>query len=323
MPILPFNFSSRGIGPIRTAEDAAGFGLPVLASIIEFEPAPGRRLPAEVYTEALDAYRRLAEVVRTPDFNVRGRAIVVAGASSGSGCTTTARNLASLLAQNGRKALVVDCNPRRVARRRPGDGTTSTGFAGLLTNQLMRPSSTLQDTSEPSVKLVPAGSTAGSRETLLRSTRLPLVISSLREVTDYVILDAGSLPEDLGLLTRLADAALLLFRSGRTTRKDALAAASQLLDASPEVYGVVLNRAPVATPTGAVDVEQPLEDAAEEDDFAETVPMAKARADQPDELSVQELLMELEAVMTAMRAVGRPSEDPRVREEEATAAAKH
>jgi Mrp family chromosome partitioning ATPase len=313
MPLLPFRFSSRGIGPVRTAEDAAGFGLRVLASIIEFEPAPGHRLPDKVYAEALDAYRRLAEVVRTPDFNVRGRAIVVAGASSGAGCTTTARNLASLLAQNGRKAVVVDCNPRRVARRRPGDGTASTGFAGLLSNQLLRPSSTLQDTTEPGVKLIPAGSTAGARETLLHSTRLPLVVGSLREMTDYVILDAGSLAEDLGLLTRLSDAALLLFRSGRTSRKEAAAAATQLIEANPEVYGVVLNRAPVTVATVAESVESMV---------AEVDEAVAVMEEEPSELSVEELLAELEEIMASMRAVGRPADEEATEsEEEVTSAA--
>ena len=172
MPRLPFNFSSSRSGPLRSVEDAVALGWPVLGSIAEFESKAGVRLAGWDQNDALEVYEPLAEAVRLPDFHVRGRAIVVASAPGGAGGTTTARNLASLLSRGGSDTILVDSNPKRVAPRRPGDGTSSRGFAGLLMNELMRPEDALTDTKNAQLKLLPAGSAASDTDDQLRSPRL-------------------------------------------------------------------------------------------------------------------------------------------------------
>lgn len=96
MPRLPFNFSSLRNGSLRSVEDAAALGWPVLGSIAEFESQAGARLAGWDRNDVLEADKPLAEAVRLPNLHVRGRAIIVASAPGGAGGTTTARNLASL-----------------------------------------------------------------------------------------------------------------------------------------------------------------------------------------------------------------------------------
>ncbi len=299
MPRLPFNLSSRPVGPVRTIDDAAQFGLPVLGSICEFEAQPGGHLPDEAHDEALEAYERLIGVIRMPDFHVRGHAIVVASVPGGSGGTTIARNLATLLSQGGSRTIVADADTRRVARRRAGDGTASSGFGGLLVNRLMRSGNALIDTDDARLKLLPAGRIAGPADDLLKSSKLPRVVDRLRELADYVIFDAGSVTNDLRQLTRLADVTLLVLRSGRTSRKAAGSAADRLRDATPNLIGFVLNQAPVAMMAPAVEAPPSRVEAAAE--------APDARADRL-EIAVDELLANLEAAVSLVRELRTPAQ---------------
>jgi Mrp family chromosome partitioning ATPase len=279
---------------IRSIGDASALGLPVLGSISEFDPKPGARLPGEEYPEALESYHRLTDAVRAPEFHVRGRAIVVTSALPGAGKSTTAKNLATLLARGGSKVILVDADLNRVARRRPGDGTSSSGFAGLLVNQLMRPGNALVHTMDLRLKLLPAGSVTGSAEALLLSPRLPRVVEGLRELADHVIFDVAPVSDSLANLTREADVTLVVLRAGVTARKQAQRAVGTLREANDGLLGIVLNRAEavVAAPVGELKTS-PVEEAAE----------LPAATEQRLEIAVDDLLADLEGALRLIRDI--------------------
>jgi Mrp family chromosome partitioning ATPase len=304
MPKLPLSLFRRRSGALRSIDDAAQLGVPVLASISSFEPRPGARLPGDAYPEALEAYQRLTEAIRLPDFHLRGRAIVVTSVSRGAGRSTTAKNLATLLARGGSKAILVDADLNRVARRRPGDGTSSSGFAGLLVNQLMRPANSLVGTLDARLKLLPAGSVAGAADALLQSPRLPRVVDGLRELADYVIFDLAPVDRDLTRLTRQADVTLLVLRSGTTSRGDAARAIATLQGANHGLLGTLLNR--VAAPQ-TEETPVPVEEAAE----TEEAPEKRL------EIAVDELLADLDAALGLIRGLrGSPEAESVERAEE-------
>jgi capsular exopolysaccharide synthesis family protein len=308
MPNFPFFPLTRRRGVLRSIDDAAQLGVPVLGSISSFEPRPGARLPDERYPEALEAYQRLTEKLRLPDFHLRGRAIVVTSVERGGGKSTTAKNLATLLARAGGKTVLVDADLNRVARRRPGDGTSSSGFAGLLVNQLMRPANSLVHTMDMRLKLLPAGSVAGPADALMESTRLPRVVEGLRDLADYVIFDVAPVEKDLTHLTRLADVILVVLRSGSINQKDAARAIATLRESNNGLLGTVLNRAPVV-----IAAPQPELEATPAEEAAELPEETGKRL----EIAVDELLADLEAAVSLIRDLRQvPSEDDEGAEEE-------
>jgi len=303
---LPFDFFTRRASVVRNLDDVSALGLPVLASISKFDPRPGARLPGEDHPEALEAYRRLIDAVRAPEFHLRGRAIVVTSAEPGAGKSTTAKNLATLLARGGSKVILVDADLRRVARRRPGDGTSSSGFAGLLVNQLRVPSNSLVHTMDPRLKLLPAGSVTGTPDELLRSTRLPLVVDALREMADHVVIDVEPATRELLRLTRIADVTLIVVHAGGSSKR-ASHAVSTLREANAGLLGIVLNRAPVLVTAPRIEGSLPVVGA------AVPVPEAPedAAAEAPHErlvIAVDELLADLEASLRLIRDIRQVSE---------------
>jgi len=292
----PLEFFRQRRQNVRSIDDASQFGVPVLGSIPAFDPHPGTRLPGTGFPEALEAYNRLAEVVSRPAFSVYGRTIIVTSSCAGEGKSTLAENLATLLASSGNRVIFVDADVRSVTRRKPGDGTSSSGFAGLLVNQLMRPGNALQETANPRVRLLPAGSIATSPDTLLQSSRLPRVVDGLRDQANYVIFDVAPVSPGLSDLTRLADVTLLALRSGVTNREDAARAVAILHESAGGLLGIVLNRAPVV-----ISAMQPA--------LTEAVaapPADPARAEKPLEIAVDELLADLEESLRLIQRLRNP-----------------
>jgi protein-tyrosine kinase len=306
MPILPFNLSRRS-GFVRNIDDATTLGAPMLGSISSFEPRPGARLPGKAYPEALAGYLKLTDAVKGPDFHARGRVIVVTSAEPKAGKSTTAKNLATLLARGGSKVILVDANLSRVARRRPGDGTTSSGFAGLLVNQLRVPSNSLVHTMDARLKLLPAGSVAGSPDTLLQSTRLPIVIDTLRDIADHVVIDAEPVTHDLLHLARLADVTMVVIAAG-SSRKRAARAISMLRGANSGLLGIVLNRAPELVMAPQPEKRLPVAEVAK-GTIAEPERDEKAAVSQERlVIDVDKLLANLEASVKLIRDIRRVHE---------------
>jgi Mrp family chromosome partitioning ATPase len=298
MPRLPFSFPFRNRGAVRDLEQAISLGLPVLGAIRAYEPEPGSSLPGERFPEALASYGRLADLITVPEFHVRGRAIVVTSAESGSGKPSVAANLATLLARRGSKVVLVDADLRLAARRRAGDGSTSSGLAGLLVNQLRTASSAVVHTLEPKLKLLPVGSVTGTPATLLRSPRLPLVVDQLRDLADHVIFEAPSVlawQESLDLV-RLADVTLLVIEMGRTRLSAARLTAAKLRSAGAGELGVVLDRAPNWIIAPEVERPQPRMS-------ARASQVAAAATPERLELAVGDLLADLEDALKLIRSI--------------------
>jgi Mrp family chromosome partitioning ATPase len=313
MPKSPFTLFSRGSGVVRDLEHATSLGLPVLGAIRVHGTEANSSLPDENSPDALDAYRRLVDLIRVPDSHVRGRAIVVTSAESGGEKSSVALNLATLLARGGSKVVLVEADLRMAARRKVGDGTLSSGFSGLLVNQLRTASSAVVHTMEPKLKLLPVGSVTGIPTTLLRSPRLPLVVDQLRTLADHVIFEVPSvLAWDEGLhLVHLADMTLLVVETGKTSRSAARHAAAKLKEATLGTLGVVLDRAPAWVAALGVPLEPPVE--------IRTVrpsPVVMDALEAPAEashhrleLAVGELLADLEDALTLIRSIRRRSSD--------------
>lgn len=296
----PLEFLRQRRQPVRSIDDAAQFGVPVLGSIPAFDPHHGTRLPSSEFPEALEAYNRLAEVVSRPAFSAYGRTIVVTSSCAGEGKSTLAENLATLLASSRYHVILVDADVRSVTRRKPGDGTSSSGFAGLLVNQLMRPGKTLQGTPNPRMRLLPAGSIASSPDRLLQSSRLTRVVDGLREEADYVIFDVAPVSPSLSDLARHADVTLLALRSGVTSREGAARAVAILRESAAGLLGIVLNRAPVV-------LSVPRSEPHTHSIMAH--PARPSLAETPLAISLDELLADLEESLRLIRRLRQGSAD--------------
>lgn len=230
---------------IRTPDDLAklGSGLPLLA-IVPVDPPPDHRALAISKPDdpAVESYRALRTNVQFLGFDQNTQVIEVTSAISGEGKTTTASNLAVVLAQTGSNVVLVDADLRRPRLHRV---FAVDGGHGLTNALLGEPLDANLQVVGGNLTLLASGPVPPNPSDMLSGKRMAAVVEQLKSHFDYVIIDSAPvLPVSDGVaLSRHVDGVLLVSHAGRTSLPQLRQALMNLEQVSGPVLGFVLNRA--------------------------------------------------------------------------------
>src|SRR5215212_1343477 len=240
---LPGGIASRDAGATLGAAEA-----PTRAGgFVTFDVSPSRvephliavSQPRSAYTEQ---YRNLRTKVLQAGERMQMRAIVVTSAGIAEGKTLTALNLAWLLAQTeGVRALVIDSDLRRPCATDYLGIEAQGGLSEVLGGQLRLEDAIVR--LEPSgLHLLPGGRPRDDVAELLSGPSYERILSEVRRMFDYIIIDAPPLGifTDANVLMSRADGGILVVRAGKTR----YSTVDKLLEQMPKerLLGVVLNR---------------------------------------------------------------------------------
>jgi capsular exopolysaccharide synthesis family protein len=196
--------------------------------------------PLSLFSEQLRALRTALDA---GEARRSGRVIAITAARPGEGKTTLTVALARALAVSGVAVLAVDGD----ARQPSFDAVFSTGGAPGLTDVLaglaMLDDAICHD-SRTGLHIMPGGTQTADAISLFLSPVLAGLLAQLRERYDVILLDvppAFALAE-ARILARLADAALLCVRWGRTPSRVVLAAIQLLRESQVNLIGAALTR---------------------------------------------------------------------------------
>ena len=273
--VLLFHFLDRSI---KSAEELERLlGLPVLAVIADLSNK-GRRGAYGYYSrrrkrkEAAPEGPRQIELVPTSNprlgvseayrslrtallLSTAGgiKVITVTSAEAGEGKTATASNLATVMAQLGRKTLIIDADLRKARLHRIMGVSNRVGLVNVLAEGLGFQSA-LQSTPVENLTVLPSGPHPPNPSELLAAQPMADLVQHAKAIFDVVIIDSPPVlaVTDAILAGKLSDGVLLCFRAGRVQREDAKACRDQLQLAGVRVLGTLLNCYKPAT-TGRYD----------------------------------------------------------------------
>jgi capsular exopolysaccharide synthesis family protein len=171
------------------------------------------------------------------------RAIVITSAGVAEGKTLTALNLAWLLAQTeGVRALIIDSDLRQPCATDYLGIEATVGLSEVLGGQL-KVEDAIVRLDPAGLYLLPGGKPRDDVAELLSGPSYARLLSDVRRMFDYIIIDAPPLGifTDANVLMNRADGALLVVRAGKTKYNEL----DKLLEQLPKerLMGVVLNRA--------------------------------------------------------------------------------
>jgi len=216
-------------------------------------------------TPFAEAYRNLRANINFTAIGVGVRAILVTSGASGEGKSTTVANLAILLAQAGRRVIVVDADFRRPRLhqlfntnghghraegvegfwQRTEDGGPTIGLSGLIAG-----TATFVEVAAPVVGidnmwLVPAGVIPSNPSELLSSPQMRALVVDLCDRADVVLLDSPpcALYADAVELTEATDGVLYVLKSGPQRLVNHVRILRQLQQARARLLGIVMNQA--------------------------------------------------------------------------------
>ena len=181
------------------------------------------------------------------------RSVMVTSASPSEGKTSTAANLATVLAQNGSRVLIIDADLRKPSLHKDFGKPRSPGLTNSIA-QVQRSGSletpAIHETDVDGLALMPAGHSTPSPAELLSSSRFSQVIADCRSIYDYVIIDAPPIIglADAVILSRIVDGVVLVAAAGQTGKENFRVAVRRLQQVQAPVLGVVLNRVDLESP---------------------------------------------------------------------------
>lgn len=190
-----------------------------------------------------EAYRNLRTNLQFSLAVDSSNALVVASAEPGEGKSTTTANLALVIAQMGKRVILVDTDLRRptlhtLFRVPPEPGLTDLFLQDQTLAQVIR------ETAQPGLHLLACGKIPPNPAEVLASAWMDQLIDALGKQYDMVIFDSPPiLPVTDALLLAAKTKHLLWVVAAGETRSDPLRRAGEALaQVDAKVLGVVLNR---------------------------------------------------------------------------------
>lgn len=238
---------------VRTSEHIESLtNLPTLAGIGEIKGDDKLITIADPRSPTAEAFRSLRTSIQFSSVDTPSRSILITSSIPGEGRSTTAANLAIVMAQAGHNVLLVDADLRRPNQQRLFNVPSSLGLTSLLlefdatkTDEEVETliDDVVQVTRIDGLQLLASGPIPPNPSELLGSTKMRALLSKLIDPYDFVILDSPAvlLATDAAVLSVHTDATLLVAWAGKSRKINLQRAAEQLREVNANLMGCVLN----------------------------------------------------------------------------------
>ena len=172
------------------------------------------------------------------------KVVTITSAEASEGKTATATNLAIVMAQLGRRILLVDADLRKPRLHKVFKVSNRSGLVSVLTASEPVESVTLTNTQVQGLSLCPSGPQPPNPSELLASERMSDFLDHARSSFDFVIVDSPPVlaVTDAILPGSLGDGVVLCLRAHKVLREDIRACRNALERAEVRILGAVLNR---------------------------------------------------------------------------------
>jgi capsular exopolysaccharide synthesis family protein len=228
---------------VKGAEDFAEADVPVIGSVpfdkrTDDSPIAFRGDP---HSARAEAYRLLRSNLQFMNVDESPRIIAVTSAVSGEGKSTTAMNLAAALAEAGSRVCLVEADLRRPTLAKSLGLVPDIGFTTILTSRA--PLEDVLQSAGPNLAVLTSGALPPNPSEVLISVQAAELIGKIAEQFDYTIIDTAPLlpVADGSEVAALADATLVVYRAGKTTREQAARSLLALKKIGEHPIGVILN----------------------------------------------------------------------------------
>jgi succinoglycan biosynthesis transport protein ExoP len=221
-------------------------GLPVMAVVPQVggRTPPAMqvlRQPTSAYSEAL---RRLHIGVELSEAAASPKIILFSSATPSEGKSVMVASLGRLLASNGKRVLLIDCDWRSPRLHQIFRCGNRDGLASLLIDKDVQLDQVIHHDALSGVDVMPAGSWSPRFAHLLSSDYMRRLLEALEPHYEFIILDTppALVTADVLALSRLVEKVVFVVRWGHTRQEAVLEALKQIVDAQGDVAGIVMSR---------------------------------------------------------------------------------
>lgn len=191
-----------------------------------------------------EGYRVLRTNLRFTGLENPSGALLVTSAGPGEGKTTSAVNLAIVMAQSGRRVILLDADLRRPMVHSYLKLSNSVGLSSLFIEDASTPDQIMQNTTVEGLRVITSGPVPPNPSELLDSKLMAELMKTLRSQSDMVIVDSPPVlaVADATIIGSRCSGAILIMDSGKTRTDLAKRAVERLRQTNVRIFGVVLNK---------------------------------------------------------------------------------
>lgn len=235
---------------IRTPEDIDRIlKLPVLGYIGDMRSASNGikdihvvNYPRSPTAEAFRSLRTNLEFTNVDNAITR---ILVTSPGQGDGKTTVSTNLAAIIAQGGKRVLLIDADLRKPKIHSIFGISNRVGLTTLFRAQIPLKSVMQQVEGTDGLFIVTSGKSPPNPSELLASAKMDHILREAGHEADVIILDSPpSLVADFQVLAAKVDGVFLVIQPGYTHAQVALSTLERLNRVNAKILGIVLNKIP-------------------------------------------------------------------------------
>ena len=219
--------------------------LPVLGSIEEtsFTTDPRPVAIRQPNGSAAEAFRQVRSGLRFASASHETRKLAITSSRPAEGKTWTAANLAFVLAETGKRVLLIDADLRKP---KVADVFGLIGAVGLTT--VLIDAIPLADAVQPwprsTLEILPAGAVPPNPAELLASERMKEILDQVADDYDLIVVDTAPVQvvADATVIAQQVDSVLIVADTTRVRRAQLAATIEALERTGAHISGVVLNR---------------------------------------------------------------------------------
>lgn len=218
--------------------------LPALGVVPTMPLHPSRHIAAlPVSTAAVEAYRLVRSGISFAELDAPVRRILVTSPCEGDGKTVTSVNLATAMALDGKRVILIDADLRRPSIHRMLELPHTPGISDVLagTHPI---ENALRESGTPNLRILCAGTAIPDPVGVLGSEAFGTLLEQLSRDADVLVFDSPPClyVADSAVLSGRTDGVVLVIRIGRTRLAEISAAEAFLSRARARILGLVYNQ---------------------------------------------------------------------------------
>ena len=249
--VFLLDYLDESLESLESVEQALGIpALTIVPSITDREASSDQPMallrPTSTYAEAL---RGLRTSIQFNMLREKQRTLLVTSSFPQEGKSTTLANLGLVMAQAGKRVLLVDADLRQGNLHTVFGVSNRVGLTDLLVHRLLPDESTLADTGIPNLFLLPHGARPTASSELLGSDHMAALLEHLNRFVDVILVDSPPVLAltDALVLAPQVDGVLMVVQVGRVSRPDAQKAIRHLQSVGANLMGAILTQGKVSS----------------------------------------------------------------------------